>query len=276
MSRTFLRFPEGKTKAITFSYDDGVTQDARLIDIFDKYGLKGTFNLNSGDFGRYYNEYQTIVKAEEVKELYKNHEVAVHGFDHDWPTIMPKDRIMHELFVDRCNIEKASGQIVRGCAYPWGAFDDRTVEIEKMAGICYARTCICTGHFGVPVDWLRLTPTCHHGDSRIGELSDRFVNDSPLNQQYDRTPWLFYIWGHAYEFDQSNNWDHMERLAEKVSGKEDVWYATNIEIYDYVEAYRSLKFSADGNMVYNPSAFDVWLERNRQLVCIPSGKTVEL
>ena len=27
----------GKMKAITFSYDDGVTQDKRLIEILDKY-----------------------------------------------------------------------------------------------------------------------------------------------------------------------------------------------------------------------------------------------
>lgn len=38
----------GKKKAVTFSFDDGVTQDIRLIEIFNKYGLKGTFNLNSG------------------------------------------------------------------------------------------------------------------------------------------------------------------------------------------------------------------------------------
>ena len=37
----------GINKAITFSYDDGVTQDKRLIEIFNKYGLKATFNLNS-------------------------------------------------------------------------------------------------------------------------------------------------------------------------------------------------------------------------------------
>ena len=36
----------GMKKALTFSYDDGVTQDIRLIEIFNKYNLKATFNLN--------------------------------------------------------------------------------------------------------------------------------------------------------------------------------------------------------------------------------------
>ena len=42
----------GKFKAVTFSFDDGVSQDKRLIDLFDKYGLKGTFNLNSNLLGK--------------------------------------------------------------------------------------------------------------------------------------------------------------------------------------------------------------------------------
>lgn len=43
----YMRFPDGKCKAATFSYDDGVKADIKLIKIFDKYGVKGTFNLNS-------------------------------------------------------------------------------------------------------------------------------------------------------------------------------------------------------------------------------------
>lgn len=42
----------GKKKALTFSYDDGVTQDVRLIEMFNKYNLKATFNLNSELLGR--------------------------------------------------------------------------------------------------------------------------------------------------------------------------------------------------------------------------------
>lgn len=43
---------QGKMKAITFSYDDGVTQDRRLVELFNRYGVKGTFNLNSELLGR--------------------------------------------------------------------------------------------------------------------------------------------------------------------------------------------------------------------------------
>ena len=48
----------------------------------------------------------------------------------------------------------------------------------------------------------------------------------------------------------------------KAAGKDDVWYATNIEICDYINAYFSLKFSANGEKVYNPGAIEVFFRGN--------------
>ena len=47
----YMKFKDGKSKALTLSYDDAVVQDIRLIGIMDKYGIKGTFNVNSGWYG---------------------------------------------------------------------------------------------------------------------------------------------------------------------------------------------------------------------------------
>ena len=80
---------QGKNKAITFSYDDGVIQDKRLIPLLDKYGLKATFNLNSELFGMTHihqnngKPYEHVkICAKEVRELYERHEVAVHTLTH--------------------------------------------------------------------------------------------------------------------------------------------------------------------------------------------------
>ena len=40
-------YPQGKTKAFNITYDDGILQDVRFVALMNKYGLKGTFNLNS-------------------------------------------------------------------------------------------------------------------------------------------------------------------------------------------------------------------------------------
>ena len=51
----------------------------------------------------------------------------------------------------------------------------------------------------------------------------------------------------------------MEGFIKETAGREDVYYATNAEICQYVEAYRRLVFSADSSMVYNPSCITLWL-----------------
>ncbi|MEJ0000406.1 MAG: hypothetical protein WDO13_15365 [Verrucomicrobiota bacterium] len=56
---------------------------------------------------------------------------------------------------------------------------------------------------------------------------------------------LLYVWGHSYEFDRDKNWELIEQFGAKVGGRDDIWYATNIEIVDYCEALRRVEFSAD-------------------------------
>ena len=275
MSRTFMRFPGGRPKALTFSYDDGVTQDRRLTAIFNRYGLKGTFNLNSGAFGETYNALQSILPEEEITEVYRGHEVAVHALTHDFLEKLPADRALYEIFTDRCRLESVTGEIVRGMAHPWGTYSATVLEAAKAAGIVYARTTVSTNDFRLPQDWLQLTATCHHNDPRLFELADTFLQDSPDRAPYDRDPWLFYVWGHAYEFDAAQNWDRIETFSEKVAGKDDVWYATNGEVWEYIEAYRHLlSYSAAGDRVKNRSSLDIWLERDKAVICVPAGESV--
>ena len=63
-----LRFPEGKSKAFTMSYDDGVVQDKRLIELMKANGIKGTFNLNSAAFGQVDNYGHLRVAHEKLKK----------------------------------------------------------------------------------------------------------------------------------------------------------------------------------------------------------------
>ena len=263
----YMLFPDAKRKALTFSYDDGVEQDIRLMEIFNKHGLKGTFNLNGEPLqtAEYTYPAGTIHRRLGYKralesyggELGKNHEVAIHGYTHPFLDRIPRPIASYEVAKDREALEALFGRIIRGCAYPMGTFNDMTVDVLRDNGIAYARTTVSTGNFSVPSDWLRMPATCHHNDARLFDLAETFVNGNP--GPWD-TPWLFYVWGHAYEFDADNNWDRIETFCERVGGRDDIWYATNMEVYDYVEAYRALHFSVEGKMVYNPSAIPVWFE----------------
>ncbi|MDY3919785.1 MAG: polysaccharide deacetylase family protein [Candidatus Limivivens sp.] len=280
MAEIKMRFPGGKPKALTLSYDDGVEQDIRLIEMMKNHGLKGTFNLNSG----LYRDPETVyppgtihrrMTREQVSGLYTKNgmEVAVHGLTHPFLEKLPTALCLQEVLKDRENLEKQFGVIVRGMAYPFGTFSDQVVEILKMAGIVYSRTVVSTGKFDLPTDWLRLPATCHHKDPRLMELAEEFVE---AKQPRWGEPMLFYLWGHSYEFEADDNWDVMEQFAACTGGREDIWYATNLEIYDYVTGYRNLVWSTDGKSVWNSSCQDIYLEADGEPVCVHSGERIVL
>jgi len=274
----YMKLKDGKSKVITFSYDDGVVQDIKLIDIFNKYGLKGTFNINTGLYlpeseerERFYGR----MKLSEAQKLYidSGHEVAVHALTHPFLEQLRDDEVLDEILSDRKNIENQYKTFARGMAYPFGTYNKRVIELLKSSGICYSRTVKSTEKFSLPENWLELHPTCHHNNSNLMTLAERFVNESP---HYQNDNWMFYIWGHSYEFDNDNNWEIIEKLAKYVSFKDDVWYATNIEIYDYINAYESLITSVDKRMVYNPTVTDVWVMQNGKTYCVHGGETISL
>ena len=255
---------DGKKRALTMSYDDGVLQDRRLVEIFNKYGIKGSFHLNGGLLDR-----ESTVSAAEIATLYAGHEVSAHSLTHPFLERVSAAEVVHEMLEDRRVLEGACGYPVRGMSYPMGTYNDAVVQMLPTLGIRYARTVKATGKFVVPNDFLLWHPTAHHNDERLFELLEKFQkNTYPMP--------LFYLWGHSYEFDRNDNWDRIEKFCEQAAGMEDTWYATNIEIYDYVMALRALEFSADRSMVYNPTATDVWVRCNHENVKIPAGKLTRL
>lgn len=277
MGNLCMRFPGGKPKTLTLSYDDAKIQDIRLMQIINKYGLKCTFNINAGLFTPETEEAKSKpsrrLTEREAIELYKNsgHEVAIHGYTHPSLDLLPDVDVVNEIMEDRKKLESMFGRVIRGMAYPYGVFNDRVVEILKNCGIAYSRTIHDDNSFEMPQDWLRLRDTCHHNCPNLAELADRFLRRKNFGR-----PMIFYLWGHSYEFDNDNNWNVIEEFAQKVSGKDDIWYATNIEIYDYVEAFKNLKFSADMSMVYNPSGEELFFTYNDKDYSVKPNETLKM
>lgn len=273
MERFFMRFPGGRKKAFTLSYDDGVKADIRFLEIINKYGLKSTFNLNMGLAKRK----QSSRLSPEEYACYEGHEIATHGYTHPFFSQLPPGVVTYEIARDRMELEERFGRIIRGHAYAYGDCDEKSKEILKNTGIEYARGVKSTHDFSIPRDFLEWQPTCHHDDEKLFSLIDEFLAWSPSGQSL-----LFYVWGHTYEFDsgkERNNWEHAQEFCSRISGHEDtVWYATNIEICDYINAYKQLRFSMDASIVYNPTATDLWIGQyaSEESVKIPKGETVRI
>ena len=278
MAQVFMRFPGGREKALTFSYDDGVEQDQKLIDIFKEYGMRATFNLNSGLYAEEetkYPEGQVHRRMSEsmVSKLYKQEgiEVAIHGSTHPWLDHMPVNMCTKDLMEDREKLEQQFGTIVRGMAYPYGTYNDDVVASMRAVGIVYSRNVHSTHNFDMPQDWMRLPSTCHHNDPELMNLANRFLTETGWGR-----PWMFYLWGHSYEFEQNNNWEVIEEFVKLMANRDDIWYATNIEIYNYQDAFKRLLFSMDGKIVTNPTAYELWFWLNGKVYSVKAGETLTI
>ncbi|MCZ8521203.1 MULTISPECIES: polysaccharide deacetylase family protein [Paenibacillus] len=265
MPKVVVTFPQGKHKVLTLSYDDGRTADRRLVELLNRSGIKGTFHLNSGLLGT-----GDRLAAEEIAEQYRGHEVSAHTVTHPTIARSPKEQLVEELSQDRRGLEALVRYPVRGLSYPNGSYSRQIKELLPYLGIEYARTVESTGGFGMPDDWYEWKPTCHHNGA-LRSLAEQFAGLH--KQQY---LYMMYVWGHSYEFDSDNNWDMFADFCEFIGGRDDMWYATNIEIVDYMKSFRSLRFSADASFVQNPSAAAVWLQVDGEVVEVPGGAQVNL
>ncbi len=264
-----ILFPEGKKNAFTLSYDDGQIYDRQLVEMFNRYGLKGTFHLNAGTLD-VKNEKDEFLKKEEIKGLFAGHEVACHGYTHPWFSQLTRTRLIEEILDDKRELERLVEQPVRGMSYPYGDYSDEICSVAGTLGIEYSRTVNNTNEFQIPKDFLLWNPTCHHNADVFG-LTERFLK--PMHYVDLQ---LFYVWGHSFEFHRENSWERMEKFCAAISGHDEVWYATNIQIKEYLCAAKNLISTADHNVIYNPSAGTIWIEAGGSVVKIKAGETVTI
>lgn len=223
-------------KAITFSYDDGTTQDIRLIELMNKYGLKSTFNINSellGQKGLLIRNGERIahykLHPDDVKNVYEGHEIAVHTLTHPNLTKLEDQEVIRQVEQDRLNLSELAGYEVVGMAYPCGGInnDDRTAKIIKeKTGVKYSRTITTNNSFDLQDNLYRFNPTAFHADfDTIMKLGQEFI------ELKTDTPKIFYIWGHAFEMDYGTDyWVRLEEFFKLISDKKDIYYGTNKEI----------------------------------------------
>jgi peptidoglycan/xylan/chitin deacetylase (PgdA/CDA1 family) len=254
-------FPGGRHKALTMSYDDGQLADRRLVEIFNRTGIKGTFHLNYGLIGE-----PKRIPATEIRDQYAGHEVGAHTLTHPTIARCPIDQVALQVMEDRRGLESLVGYPVRGLSYPNGSHNPAIRALLPGLGIDYARTVGSSRRFDLPEDLYRWDPTCMHKHDLMA-LGGQLVGFSKRQYLY-----LMYVWGHSYNFDDDGNWDLIEGFCRLVGGRDDLWYATSIQIVDWMRAHENLRFSADGRIVDNPNASAVWLDVDGVMVEVPGGK----
>lgn len=263
MQIEFAYYPGGVRRALTMSFDDGKLADIRLAELFKKYGIKATFHYNSANIGK-----ESYVTADDVRKIGEYHEVSCHGQTHAFLDKIPASFAVKEILEDKQALEDITGGLVRGLSYPYGTYTNEVLTLLPMLGIEYSRTINNTNSCYLPDNFLEWNPTCHQSHD-IDKMWNKLM-------KFNKHIRLLYIWGHSYEFDRDNTWELMENFCKMAGNNEEVWYATNIEIKDYITAMRGLVFSADQKIVFNPSAQTVWFGVDGEVMSIKGGETIKL
>lgn len=259
----FDLYPNGKTKAVTFSYDDGGRHDLKLIETLDKYGAKATLNLVSGWIGASEN----FLSSSDVFEISKTHEIANHTRSHFWNERIPVSQMILQVIDSKYALEDIIGKPVLGYAYPNGKYNVELLSLLRGIGVTYARTAGQSNTFAHPEDFMLWTGTCHH-DNAVGNAKN-FLKLST----YSKLP-IFYIWGHSHDFEARKNWNVLTETLEILKEDNTIWYATNEEIYEYLTAIKRLNISYGEKSVYNPTNLTVYATVDGKPVEFKPGLTI--
>ncbi len=269
-----ITYPGWKLKALSFSYDDGVIEDRELIKIFDRYNIKATFNVS---IGKAVKKPERFIQPAEIKTLYKNHEVASHGYLHR-TMILLKDRSLNEeIALNQEEIAKILGNPPPGFAYPYGRHTStkaptRVYEALAKNNLVYARTCKMADSFDLPQNFLQWHPYCHH--NRAKGVAKKFLDYKAEKMS------VLIIWGHSYEFaanvkrKRAENWKLIDNLCKELAHKPEIWYATMADIALYVNATR--KLTIDKNEIKNNSDLPVYLICNGKKLTVAPKQSIRL
>ena len=228
-------FPYGKKKAFNVTYDDGVLQDVRFVELLNKYGLKGTFNLNSGLMQNEFewtHEKGLVVKRlpiDVVKDLYEGHEVASHTLNHPYMHDLSKEGILWELSQDKRNLEAILGKEIKGFAVPFDYYSELIEECVKECGFAYGRISEMSHSFQPQKDYYNWKATVFHCEDVLEELTQQFI-------ETDEELAVFQIVGHSYDLDAEDMWERMENIFRMISEQEDILPMTMMEIIEHLKA----------------------------------------
>lgn len=266
-------YPNGKTKAFNVTYDDGVLQDREFVKMLNKYGIKGTFNLNSGLMEKefaWFHECGMIVKRlsiDAAKELYTGHEIASHTLTHPNMQGMSAEQILREMSQDKDNLERIFGTKVLGFAVPFNYYSNLVAECAKIVGFEYARTSDMSGGYTPCEDDFYWKAGIFHLSPELESYVDVFL-------ETDEELAVGQIVGHSYDFDAERNWDKMEELLAKVAEDSHVWFATHLELVRYLKAMKKAEIT--DKSIQNKSEIELWFDFDGNTIKVKSGEKILL
>lgn len=262
-------YPNGNTKAFSVSYDDGVLQNVRLVALLNRYGIRGTFNLNSRlmreEFAWIHENGMTVRRLDVVtaQNLYGDHEIASHTLSHPYMDSLTEAEIMEQMAQDKVDLEAIFGRKISGFAVPFTYYSDLIADCARRCGFTYARM----SDFFLSFDpW----QDRYYWKSGVFHLQPELMDFVEAFLRTDQELALCQIVGHSYDLDAENLWDTTEDIFRRISRRKDIWRATNLEIVEYLMAMNKAELGS--GFVRNTSCRELWFMVSGNVICLRPGE----
>jgi len=195
-------------KIFILSFDDGTVYDKRFVELLNKYGIRATFNLNSGleDFVWNYEDRFPIRRQvlDGTQEQYRGHEVASHSLHHHWLNTLTPPQLQREVEEDTAAIKALFGLSEIGFGVPFTACGEREIKIIRKF-VRYIRLSEFSDSFALPADPYHIPIHGLYNQPDIRQrIADFAKSDLPVS--------LFVLAGHSYEFEVLDHWEYIEEL----------------------------------------------------------------
>ena len=253
-------YPGGAKKAFNITYDDGVEQDVRFVQMLNRFGLKGSFNLNSElretGFSWIHSRGREIrrLPVSVVRELYAGHEVASHTLTHPYMSSLSPEETLRQMKEDKARLEGIFGREVAGFAVPFRHYSDLIADYARQCGFEYSRTSEFTYHYTPCSDYYYWKTGFYHIEPGLADYVAGFLNT-------DEELALCQIVGHSYDLDTENLWGIVELVCAAVAGRSEIWSCTNLELVRYLKAMDAYMETGE-----NRSKQTLWFEENGRII----------
>ena len=265
-------YPGGRAKAFNITYDDGILQDVRFVELLNRYGLKGTFNLNSQlmeeEFEWVHPNGMTVkrLSRDAVRRLYDGHEVAAHTLTHPFLNDKTEEELRWEIGEDKRRLEELFGREVAGFGVPFDYYDEKIAQCVKECGFEYGRNSELTHDYSPwrsPFAW-----SCgiFHLEPELEEYVEGFFRT-------EEELALCQIVGHSYDLDAENLWDKMEHILSRVAGDGTVCSMTHLELVRYLRAMAQA--AVDEECIHNFSGATLWFRVDGEVLELAPGERWE-
>ena len=264
-------YPGGRAKAFSLSYDDGVEQDVRLVELLNRYGLTGTFNLNSQLM---LEQFQWIhesgmpvrrLSVDAAQGLYDGHEIASHSLTHPYLHTLPEQEVMRQLGEDKRQLERLFDRQVQGFALPFTDYNDMIACCARKCGFEYVRISEESGNYDPFQPKLYRRAGIFHLRPELKAFVKGFL-------ETNRELALCQIVGHSYDLDVADLWPDMEEIFCAVSRNPQVVCLTNLELVRYLEAMEHAQISE--HEIINPTDTELWLCVGERVLTVAPGERI--